>query len=78
MDGAIENISKGNLSAAISELDLLKTLITKRNKLIRWTGVEEYESDELAEDSEDEKRLRSAERRALAKFHEKKRRNLSA
>ena len=69
MDGAIENISKGNLSAAISELDLLKTLITKRNKLIRWTGVEEYESDELAEDSEDEKRLRSAERRALAKIH---------
>ena len=78
MDDAIENISKGNLSAAISELDLLKTLITKRNKLIRWTGVEEYESDELAEDSEDEKRLRSAERRALAKIHEKKRRNLSA
>ena len=78
MDGAIENISKGNLSAAISELDLLKTLITKRNKLICWTGVEEYESDELAEDSEDERRLRSAERRALAKIYEKKRRNLSA
>ena len=28
VDGAIKNISKGNLSAAISELELVKTLIT--------------------------------------------------
>ena len=63
----------------------MKTLITKRNKLIRftdkslagWQAVEEYESDELAEDSEDEKKLRSAERRALVKIREKKRKNAS-
>ena len=81
VDGAIKNISKGNLSAAISELESVKTLITKRNKLIRfadkssagWTAVEEYESDELAEDSDDERKLHSAERRALAKIREKRR-----
>ena len=54
VDAAIKDISKGNLSAAICELELIKTLITKRN------------------------RLRSAERRALAKIREKKRRNSSA
>ena len=86
VDGAIKNVSKGNLSAAISELESVKTLITKRNKLIRFadkspvgsTAVEEYESDGLAEDSEDEKRRRSGETRALAKIREKNRRNSSA
>ena len=56
IDGAIKAISKGNLSAAHSELERVNTLINKRNKFTRfadkspagWTAVEEYESDELA------------------------------
>ena len=36
IDGTIKTISKGNLSAANSELERAKTLITKRNNLIRF------------------------------------------
>lgn len=63
IDGAVKTISKGNLSAANSELKRVKILITKRNKLIHfaykslagWTVVEGYESAELANDSEERK-----------------------
>ena len=66
----------GNLSKVNNELEQIKVLINKHNKLIcfadkspaGWSAVDEYESDELAENSDDEKKLRSAERRAMSKM----------
>ena len=56
-------------------LDEGKQLVSSRQKLIRladrselgWLVVKEYSKDKLAEDSEDEKRILAAERRASAK-----------
>ena len=61
-------------------MENVKTLLNKQNKAIRfadkspagWTAVEEYESDELADDSVGGKKLRSAEGRALSKLRARK------
>ncbi|CAH3190544.1 unnamed protein product, partial [Porites lobata] len=66
---------KRKLDLVKTHLEELDSDIKKRNKLIRladkyaagWDLVNEYLSDELASGSEDEKRIRRAEQRALRK-----------
>ena len=67
------------MSALILKLDdslnSASKAIKRRNKLIRiadkseagWAAVDEYLSDEVASGSEDEKKIRAAEQRALKK-----------
>jgi hypothetical protein len=63
---------------ALSEIDLAMESITRRNKLIKladmsdvgWAAVSEYEAHQLADDSEDEKRIFKAEARAREKIKE--------
>ena len=68
-----EGRSKKKLKKAIKRL-------VKRNKLIKmadrsragWKIVEEYLTDEVASSPEDDKKIRKAEKRALAKIEEEK------
>ena len=81
MDRTLQSMTDNELDSAKVSLSEGKKLIHKRMKLIRladredWATVNEYVSDDMASNSEDEKRIARARRAAAAKSD--KRRKLS-
>ena len=59
-------------------------MIRKRQKLVKiadksefgWLAAREYDEDEMASNSEDDKRLKKAEKAAMAKYKRKSQKNV--
>ncbi len=75
VDQGLKLINSGSSATAVPIIEKAKEELSKRNKLVKladkseagWAAVDEYEQDELASNSDDDKKLRSAQARASAK-----------
>ena len=75
LEDVIVLLNDGAINRPIKKLRYLIEDLSTRNKLIRiadkslrgWQTVKEYQSDSVASDSADERKIREAERRAIAK-----------
>ncbi|XP_020629384.1 uncharacterized protein LOC110066494 [Orbicella faveolata] len=82
-DSAKSAAEKSNLEKVKSDLEEGEKLLVERQKHILladkseygWSTVEEYKHHDLADDSEDEKRIYSAERRARAVMSSRKKKS---
>ena len=85
-DSAKSAAEKSNLEKVRSDLEEGEKSLVERQKHILladkseygWNTVEEYKQHDLADDSEDEKRIYSAERRARAVLSSQKKKKSSA
>jgi hypothetical protein len=76
----LSELGRNNVRKTVKLLEDSLAVLKKRNKLIQiadkseggWKTVDEYLSDEVASDSEDEKRIRAADNRAVKKIKSSK------
>ena len=75
LDVITEELHSESIDSALKTTKRVGKFIRKRQKLIKladkseegWLAVDEYESDELADDSADEKRIKKAQEKAARK-----------
>ena len=75
LDVITEELHSEDTDSALKTTKRVGKFIQKRQKLIKladkseagWLAVDEYESDELADDSADEKRIKKAQEKAARK-----------
>lgn len=76
LEELLQLIEVGSITRSTNLANKMLSSLTKRNKLIKiadrspagWGTVAEYISDDLASDSEDDKRIKSAETKAMKKL----------
>ena len=79
-------IEVGSVNRSSAVLEEMTTKLDRRQKMLKladrspggWDTVREYLSDDLADDSADEKRIRNAENQAMKKRNAKKRKDAGA
>ena len=75
LEGITHTLQCGNIDGALVQIESTQTLLKQRQKKVKladkseagWLAVKEYEAEELASNSEDEKRIRKAQASALRK-----------
>ena len=84
---ALKALESGNIPKAKEELNKGISLINSRSKIIKladksefgWATVQEYVSDEVADDEADASKIKKAEKRAAVKTkHQEKKRKISS